>query len=114
MEYKQSDIEVEISVDKYDEKNDIKECTKELCDWKSWAKVFTKEQEYVIWGCTEFTEALLATVKDIMKIRYIVDSDKRREGTSFQGIPVHMPMCVKDEKNVKIIVTNRFSGTSIS
>lgn len=79
---------------------------------EEWLQYFNSDYEYIIWGCTEFTEALLAVLRDIMKVKGIVDRNPELTGTRFCGIPVYHPEILKEkDKNVKVIISNRFMGT---
>lgn len=83
----------------------------ETIKMQDWIEIFNKEEEYVIWGCTEFAEALLASVGDIMKVRCIIDSNEALCGSKFYGYEVKSVKYLEDARNVKVIVTNRYPVT---
>lgn len=84
-------------------------------DIEEWISVFNKDAKYVIWGCTEFTEATIDAVGDIMNIVCIIDKNHTLEKTKFKGVTVHTPDYLSElsraDIDFKVIVSNHFTGT---
>lgn len=82
--------------------------TRQIADWMT---IFNREETYVLWGCTEFAESLIASIGDIMKIAYIVDRNEQICGKSFAGYEVKSVKQLLSDRKYKIIITNHYPVT---
>ena len=78
-----------------------------------WLSMFSTGQRYAIWGCSDFAEQLVNSLKGDIRLEYIVDSDKSKAGSWFCGLPVYQPSHLLFDRGVKIIISNTYMGTRV-
>ena len=78
-----------------------------------WILSFGLDNRFAIWGCSDFAVQLIDRYRKYIRIEYVVDNDKKIQGTYFEGLRVLSPEELCFDKGIKIIISNMYMGTRV-
>jgi hypothetical protein len=73
---------------------------------KTYLSTFNKDVDYIVWGCGNAYKLFMRAIGDVVKIRYIVDSDKSKQGKKQDRIEIESPRSLNYEnrETTRIII----------
>lgn len=74
---------------------------------KKFMSNFHKDREYIVYGAGNNMQCLLASLKGLIQIKYIVDDNKKLQGSVIGGVLVRAPDALLEENkdDVRVVIT---------